>query len=289
VYSGDGCSSTCQIEEGWECGQTGLACCRSLSTDMASAMGTMQCYDGFWVATDANGSMKRDFTTPGSAQITGDTSLCGQVTINGILEVVNGTLTIAGTLIIPDGSVLSFPAVDPYTHGQVVVVNACQAPGISGTNNGELHMASGSVIRIISMQWTNDDLMAGGHEFSNFVVVQNTADMAQATFRMEAAVIPDGSNTFPFITSGAQTVNDPQTPFSDVELDLDGGCSNIDLYHSSNGTWGYVQVTVNRKDLCESTIILLVVGLPLIAAALLLILLVISSGGAGGTEDYVGL
>jgi hypothetical protein len=251
---------------------------------------SMTCYKGYWVASDDGSKKKRQDDTSGLS-VDRDLFLCGRIELNGDLEVVSGTVTIAGTLVIPDGVSIIFPAEDPYDHGQIYITESCGAPGIDTSNDGELIMEDGSSFVVTGFQWTTEKVQEGGHEYNNFVIVQNTADTAAGTFKFDADHLPRGSHFFPLLSSGDAIVNDDDRVFDGKESELDGGCSNIEISQtvSANTNGSYVTVTVNYKALCESTIVGLAVGLPLGLAVLLLAVFVLTSGGGGGSEDYVGL
>jgi len=256
------------------------------------------CWNGWWVpqgdAPIQLGSKKRDdWTTPAELQVSTPLFLCGQIQLTGPREILDGgSLTVAGTLTLASGGIISFPTDTPYLgHGQVFVTDSCGAPGVDQSNNAEFIMQSGSTVRFLGFNWDDLELEAGGLPFQTFITVGQCADCTAGTFHMEAPIIPPGTNTFPIISAGCQVYNDPEWPFANVELDLDGGCSNVLFNHHGNGTWGDVWLTLNRKDTCSSTIVALAVCLPALAALVVLGIFALSGGigGGSGGDDYVGL
>jgi len=199
-------------------------------------------------------------------------------------------MSVAGSLTVEDGGVLSFPAVDPYTHGRIVITESCGADSVTVTDDGAFIVEEGGLVRILGMDWREDEVKEGGHTYLTFITVRHTADTSKGTFRMEAQGIPDGTHSFPFITSGAHVVIDPATAYESVSYDLAGGCSELSMYHESNGTWGNLWLITNHRDSCTGTIIGLAIGLPAAGALLILVLYAVFSGSSNpAPADYSGL
>ena len=293
--SGDGCTSSCVVEDNFVCPIPGEACCFGgggrLMDRFQSSMGVV-CRDGFWMRNDLS---KRDtdhkivLSSSEQLVINGDNHLrfCGTLSIqnSGIVISEDGILTVAGHIEVADEGSLSVTTKTAYP--RVNILPPCRVLlglGYDERDSG-LNVLSGGTVEVVQ----NSPIPVNSNPSlanANIRPIMNINGCVRynGRFHFVAQGIPYTENYFPLSNSTSWTDCLFEVDPNHVSSTLPG-CPILGIDHSDS----FVRVISGTHNMCPGAIAGLVVGL--VAAVVLAgiaAFLLLGSGG-GETMDYVTL
>jgi len=275
--NGDGCSSNCILEDGWDCSSLWDGrCCEDPLTSQSLGPLFWCGENGFWTSKDGSPFLLQD-----GLVISEDFTICGNVETISILTVTNGaTLRIAGTLLARQNSEIRLE------DGQIIITDHCEDD--TDNNESQLVLSEGATVSLVGLNPRNTS--------APYIWVQRCVYVDGTLQALELTDFPD--QDVDLIVSedecfvGRWSNSDEDQAFHTYYSDsLDGSCSGF--YTTRPDDDSYVNVVFDYKKFCPGQIAGIslgaVGGTAVIVGGGAYAATTFGAAGAGASDYYVAL